>query len=268
MTKRANEPTEHSRIPTLIEPREEDVVDGRRVAFSWKPVSSAEDYRVQVAVDQSFEELIVDEPAGLQTRLVLEDAFPTDAKTYFWRVISRDQDGLIHGEDNIESFISGTTTDQAEQFKKPDQDEEYGPVEGLVRGAAVEVAAEVTGDAKYSDQEEDLGVEHEGVEAAQILGLTLAIAVALGLSIFALFQYFNLTAQSARFEAAGMSGYPTLRENNFEAMEKLSGFAAAEGEADRYRIPIDHAIELMANEAYLNDDGTAYSEELSLLPQD
>jgi len=268
MTKEANEATEHSRVPTLVEPREEDVIDGRRAAFSWKPASGAADYRVQVAADRSFEELIVDEPTGLRTRLMLKDVFPTDEKTYFWRVIARDLDGVLHGEDNIESFISGTATDQAEHFKAPDQDEQYGPLAGLFKGAAVEVAAEVTGHEKYAEEEEDLGVEHEGVEAAQILGLTLAIAMALALSIFALFQYFNITAKSARFEAAGMSGYPTLRENNFEALQKLSGFAAVEGEADRYRIPIDHAIELMANEAYLNEDGAAYSAELSLLPHE
>ena len=268
MTKKANEATEHSRVPTLVGPREEDVIDGRRVAFSWMPAGDAVDYRVQVAADQSFEELIVDEPTGRRTNLTLEDAFPTDEKTYFWRVIARDQHGVLHGEDNIESFISGTATDQASHYKAPDQDEKYGPVEGLFKGAAVEVAAEVTGDEKYAEEEEDLGVEHEGVEAAQILGLTLAIAMALALSIVALFQYFNITAQSARFEAAGMSGYPTLRENNFDALQKLSGFAAVEGEADRYRIPIDHAIELMANEAYLNENGAAYSTELSLLPEE
>lgn len=268
MTKKAKEATEHSRVPTLVGPREEDVIDGKRVAFSWMPAGDAVDYRVQVAADQSFEELIVDEPTGRRTNLTLEDAFPTDEKTYFWRVIARDQNGALHGEDNIESFISGTATDQASHFKAPDQDEEYGPVEGLFKGAAVEVAAEVTGDEKYTEEEEDLGVEHEGIEAAQILGLTLAIAMALALAIFALFQYFNITAQSARFEAAGISGYPALRENNFEALQKLSGFAAVEGEEDRYRIPIDHAIELMANEAYLNQDGAAYSTELSLLPEE
>jgi len=268
MAEKANESTEHSKVPVLVDPREEEVVDGRTVAFSWKPATGAEDYRVQVAADPSFEELIVDEAVGPRTHFTIEDAFPTDERTYFWRVIARGRDGRLHGIDNIESFISGNATDQAQQFKAPDQDEEFGPIEGLVRGATAEVAAEVTGEEKYSEEEKELGVEHEGVEAAQILGLTLAIAVAIGLSIFALFQYFNLTAQATRYEAAGMSGYPELRENRFEALRKLSEYAAVQGEPDRYRIPINDAIELMANEVYRGQDESAYSSELPLLPQE
>ncbi len=268
MSKKKNESTERSLVPVLIEPREEAVVDGSHVTFSWNPAEGARDYRVQVALDASFDETILDKATGGETRLEVRDVFPSDERTYFWRALARGEDGTLHGEDNVESFISGTATDHASHIESPDQEEEFGPAERLVKGAAAEAAAEVTGDEKYEEEEEALGVEHEGVEASQILGLTLAIAAAIALSIVALFQYFNITAQNTRNAAVGISGYPELRENRFETRRKLSEYAVVAGRPDRYRIPIERAMDLMANEAYRDQDGETYSTELPLLPLD
>lgn len=268
MAKNKSESEEQSTVPVLMAPREEAVVDGERVVFTWRPADDIQEYRVQVSADPSFDDVLLDQATDRRTSLVVEDAFLTDERTYFWRVIAKDKEGSLHGEDNIESFISRSASDEAAHIKSPDQEEEYGPVEGLVKGAAVEVAAEVSSDEKFDEQAESLGVEQEGVEAAQILGLTVAVAVALALSIFGLFHYFNITAATARFDAAGISGYPELRENRFDAQRKLSGYAVTDGEADRYRIPIDRAMELMANEAYSDQDGRDYSAELPLLPQE
>lgn len=267
MAKHRHESAEQSLVPVLIEPREEAVVDGSQVTFSWKPIEGAREYRLQVAADPAFEEIVLDKTTSRQTSLDVTDAFPTDESTYYWRVVARDAEGRFHGNDNIESFISGTATDTASRIESPDEKEEYGPAERLVRGAAAEAAAEVTGEERFEEEAEELGVEHEGVEASQILGLTLAIAFALAISIVALFQYFSITAQATRSAAVGMSGYPELRENRLEATRKLTEYGVLSGESDRYRIPIDRAMELMANEAMQVQDGRQYSEELPLLPE-
>lgn len=268
MAKEKNQSREQSPVPVLIGPREEAVVDGSQVTFSWNPVEGVREYRVQVSSDASFEDIILDRTTGDRTHLEVSDAFALDEETYYWRVLARGSDGRVHGEDNVETFISGTATDRASLIESPDQEEEYGPAERLFKGAAVEAAAEVTGAETYEEEEAELGVEHEGVEAGQILGLTLAIAAALALSIVALFQYFNITAQTTRNAAAGISGYPELRENRFESMRKLSEYGVLAGESDRYRIPIERAMELMANETHRNQEGLSYSAELPLLPED
>lgn len=268
MTNPESSPTEHSKVPVLIAPREEAVVDGAEVTFTWKPAPGAKTYTVQIAADSAFRNIIHEEQAGSHTSIVVKDAAPTDQGTYFWRVLTRDAEGKVRGHDNIESFLSVESEVFARRMKSPDQVEEYGPVGQLARAARAEAAREITQDPRYLSEEIKLGVEHEGVESGQIIGLVLAVAVALVFSIFGLVKYFNITAEEVRYEVAGLSGYPELRENRLQASQRLTQYGAAEGEENRYRIPIDRAIELMANEAYQNPAGETYSRELELLPRD
>lgn len=268
MTKSEKSSTEHSKVPVLIAPREEAVVDGSNVSFAWKPVEDARTYTVQVATEPSFENIVHEEQAGSHTSIEVKGVFPADEGTYFWRVLARDRDGSVHGSDNIESFISGTSTDLAKGLESPDQEEDIGPVGQLARAARAEAGREVSDDPKYVSEEIELGVEHEGIEAGQIIGFVLAVAVALALSIFALIQYLDITAEIVRYESAGLSGYPELREGRLQARQKLSGYDVVEGEPDRYRIPIEHAMDLMANEAHQTTGDESYSDELNLMPRE
>ena len=263
-----NPSVEYSRVPVLVAPREQALVDGSRLTFTWQPVEDVKTYTLQIAADPSFKELIREEVAGSHTSIELADAVPNDEATYFWRVLSRDQDGSIHGTDNIESFISGEPSDVNRRMRSPDQTEDFGPVGELARAARAQAGREVTQDPKYISEEIKLGVAHEGIEAGQIIGFFLATAVVLVLGILALIQFFDITADTVRFEMAGLSGYPELRESRLESVRRLSEYGAVEGAPDRYRIPIDRAMELMANEAYQNADDAAYSDELELIPRD
>lgn len=248
----------------LVSPREQTVVNGRRVRFVWKPVEGASAYRVQVAESPDFDAILFEDEVEGRTELVVEDEFPLDEDTYFWRVVVRDSEGLDHGGDNIESFISATREDEDLKLGAPDEDEKYGPAERLFRGATAEAAAEVTGSPRYVDEASHLGVEHEGIEAGQILGFALATAVAIGLAVFALFQYVHIVSNDVRYTAAGLSGYPELRQVELEATQRLSQYGPVEGEEGVYRIPIDRAIELMAQEA--QEEEREYSDELNLQP--
>ena len=256
---------EESRVPVLVSPREETVVNGRRITFVWNPVEGASTYRLQVAESPAFDRVVFEETIDGRTEVVVEDELSLDEKTYYWRIVARDEDGLLHGEDNIESFISGTPEDEELQLASPDADEEYGPAARLFRGAKAEAAAELTDDPKYLEEEAELGVEHEGVEAGQILGFALAVAVALGLSIFALFQYVNIVADETRFTATGTSGYPELREIELNATRQLSQYGVVNQEEGVYRIPINRAIEVVVEEARGTEGD--YSDELNLRPE-
>lgn len=258
---------EESRVPVLVAPREESVVDGHRVTFIWKPVKHARSYRLQIAESPAFDRILFETDVRGRSEMTVKDTLPIDERTYFWRVLSRDEDGSLHGGDNVESFISATHDDRALHLAAPDQDEEYGPAARLFHGATMEAAAEATQSPRYVAEESELGVEHEGIEAGQILGFFLAVAVALVLSIVTLFQYVDLTAEDVRFTAAGESGYPELRRAELEATQRLSQYDVADPQQGRYRIPIERAIDLMAEEAR-QQPAPDYSTELNLLSED
>lgn len=246
---------EVSKVPVLVAPREQSVVSADRVTFIWKPVRRARHYQVQIARDSSFQDLVYESRPLNRTEFTLRGELPADEDTYFWRVLLTDEDGGAHGEGNIESFVSGTAENVREGIVQPDQEEDLGPLARLFRGAAAEAAAEMTDSPRWVREEDELGVEHEGIAAGQILGLVLAIMVAIGLTVFSLFQYVDITAEAARIEAAGRSGYPELRENRLRATQLLTGYDVVDPNEERYRIPIDRAMERMVREAQPQADG-------------
>lgn len=235
-------------VPVLVAPREQSVVPASRVTFIWKPLKQASAYRIEIARTTEFEDVLYTSKPLQRTEFTLRNELPADEETYYWRVLVEDADGTVHGADNIESFVSASDEKAASGVSQPDQDEEIGPLGRMMHGAAAEVAAEMTHARKWIEEEVELGVEHEGVEAGQILGVVVATAVVLAVAIFVLFQYMDITAEAARVEATGRSGYPELRESRLHAVERLTQYGAVEGEAERYRIPIDRAMELMADE--------------------
>lgn len=252
---------EVSRVPVLVAPREQAVVYGGRVTFMWKPLKNVRRYRLQVAAQASFDDVIYDAGELHQAEIVVRDELPVDGNTYYWRVLVEDEDGVVHGDDNIESFVSTSSDVEGRHLAQPDQDEEFGPVGRLVRGATAEAAVEVSSAPKWVREEDELGVEHEGIEAGQILGFVLAMAVALGLAVFTLFEMVDFTAQAARVEASQRSGFPELNEHRLHDTQRLTQYEVIDADQARFRIPIERAMELIVNDD--QSDG-AYSSELEL----
>jgi hypothetical protein len=118
----------------------------------------------------------------------------------------------------------------------------------------VEVRAEVTGDTSYSDQEEEMGVEHEGIEASQILALTVVTIVIIGVLIAVLFQLYGSSTSNLRQDVAATANYPELRETRVQAERLLTQFERVENEEGVYRIPIDQAMELLVRESQTAED--------------
>lgn len=234
--------------PVLLYPQEEAVIDGRNLRFVWQPVEDATAYFLEIATDPSFETVVYEKNVGDATNIKLEEAVPADGKTYFWRVFAGNEHGWSEGE-NIESFLAGTE-DILEQGElgSPDIDEEYGPAAMLFRGAAAEVVADVTGSDAAIREEQELGVAHEGVEAGQIIGFVLAVVVALIIIIVLAFTYASVVAQEARRSAAGGFSYE-LQQVDEAARGQITTYEIIDQEAGRYRIPVDRAMELMAQEA-------------------
>ena len=80
---------------------------------------------------------------------------------------------------------------------RPEQDEPNGPLGGLVHAAATETHAEV-GDSNAAEAEAvRLGVEDEGVEAGQLIGLIAATILSVVFIVLALYFIFYIPKLSA-----------------------------------------------------------------------
>ena len=110
-------------------------------------------------------------------------------------------------------------------------------------------ATDISEGAQWVEETDRPRVEPEGIEAGQILGFVLVISFLVALAIVALFQYTNLTAQSAWTDAAEQGVYPELEEVRLHAAMLLTRYEALDGSENRYRIPIERAMQQMALEA-------------------
>ncbi len=247
--------------PVLVSPQREAPVTGREVELRWEPVRGARAYLVQIATDTDFRQVVLEESAGAETSLRLQDAFPEDRTTFYWRVFAQGEGGESPGE-HVESFIAMTPDEvQAAPVVEPDTEESLGPGAALVKAAGAEAAAEATGSDKAAVQANAMGVEPEGVESAQILGITLSVIVALAIIIVLLFNWKATVSEATAVQAVGESGYPELREVESSAARELDHYEVLNDANGVYRVPIDRVITILSNEARTSSD-TAYSSEL------
>lgn len=251
-----------------IAPREEAVVDGAAVTFEWEPVEGATDYALEVAEDAAFDEVVFEQATGGDTSITVTDVFAQDGRTYYWRVFARNVAGESPG-DLVESFISVSADEAAaataQHVEHPDEEEDLGPAIELHKAAAAEVAAEVTGEEKYFEAEAKLGVQHEGIGAAQILGFILAITVVILMAVAFTFVIMDTTVQAKRTTTATALNYPERRQVEANAAQRLTQYGTTD--TGTYRMPVDRAIDLMVNEAYQQPAGS-YSPELQLRRED
>ena len=251
--------------PVLLQPREAAVVNGQTVAFAWEGFPGSRDHRLQVARDASFGEIVYEENVGGGTSIDVSEVFGQGRELFYWRILAADADGQVHGYDSVESFIASTDEDAAAAPVNPDETEDLGIYPELFSAAAVEAAAEVSGDSEFYAEEAAMGVQHEGVEAGQIMGIFLATTVGLVLAIIAVFVITDREHQLAIAELREGARYPELIEVRNDAAQKLTQVQVVNEEQQIYQIPIDRAIDLMVRESY-NETGRTYSSELQLRP--
>lgn len=246
--------------PVLLSPQRETSVVGRDVTLTWEPVLGALAYVVQVAHDPEFTDVVLEESAGAETAFRLDNVLPEDRGTFYWRVFAQ-AGGVESPGEHIESFIVLTPSDKEEAPSiEPDTDEPLGPAAGLFTAAGAEMAVETTHSQKATQMANDLGVEPEGVESAQILGLTLSVIAVLAIIIILLFNWKATVRDQTYAQAVGVSGYPELSEVEAAAARELSQYEVVNDAEGVFRVPIDRVITLMTNEAQTARDTTILEE--------
>lgn len=145
------------------------------------------------------------------------------------------------------------TRDEPEaDIVRPDQQEEIGPIGGLVHASAVEATAEATGDPEAKAEAARLGVEGEGVEAAQVLSILLATIVTLALALVGMFFLVGTYTDAEREERNAVTLYPELREVQRVAAE-MENYSRTDS---LYRLPIGVAMSQVAEAYYAQQQGT------------
>lgn len=139
------------------------------------------------------------------------------------------------------------TRDEPEaDMTRPDQQEELGPVGGLMHAAAVEATAEVTGDPEAEAEAERLGIETEGVEAAQIFTIMLTTTVVLAAAIVGVYFMIAFVADKETVERDAVVLYPELSEVE-RAYAEMQNYSRTDS---LYRLPIGVAMERVAESYY------------------
>ena len=127
---------------------------------------------------------------------------------------------------------------------RPEQDEPGGPLAGLVGTAATQAAAEATPSEADAALLENMGVESEGIESGQILGLVAAtIFSIISLAVVLIFLFYLPYRQQVVEIASDVPEYPELAQVNTEAAAKLGQYARADSS---YQVPIGRAMSVVA----------------------
>lgn len=162
------------------------MVDGHQVVLRWDPAGAADRYRVQIAPDADFHDVVFEQdvPGGTKA-LVVSLHFPDDDRLFYWRVLAGNAEGWSAGE-HIEAFTSGTA-EQAGRFVVPDMAEPFGPVAALFSAATLESVAEVLPGYRRRAEAALGGERPDGGEVLGVeVGLLVAAALVLGALIFIL----------------------------------------------------------------------------------
>lgn len=257
--------------PILVAPRLEQRVSPDALTLRWEPVAGAERYTVEIATDTAFEDVVVSTDAGADTEITLAGVFAADRTTYFWRVLARAAEATSRGE-RVESFMVESDDElRAENAhgvpEHVDETESLGPATKLVASSAHTALKEVTArpDDAWADELTAEGVEPEGMASGQILGIAIAVLVSLFVISFIVYNWKGTVQDKAQFAAASRAvnpnpsvpRYPVLAQADANAANALDSYEVLDAATGTYRIPIDQAIQIMANAYAQQSDSVA-----------
>ena len=139
---------------------------------------------------------------------------------------------------------------------RPEQDEPGGPLGGLVGASATQAAAEAVPGTSTPTEAlplspeaallENMGVEEEGIESGQLLGLVAGVLVGIiALGVVLVYLFYIPYRQQVGTRADNVDQYPELEQSRTDAKAKLSQYARADS---TYQMPIGQAMSVVAGQ--------------------
>ena len=143
---------------------------------------------------------------------------------------------------------------------RPSQDETYGPFEGLAKSATAEAtteASQVTEGDKDAGAESllaKMGVEEEGIESGQMLGLFASVLVSiLALAVILIYLFYIPYRTQTGLEAEGAARTTDLDIIRTEGQAKLTQYTRTDS---TYGVPIGRAMGLVVAGYGTGDDAS------------
>lgn len=98
-------------------------------------------------------------------------------------------------------------------------------------------------------EEGQVAVQREGLEAGRIAAFILVLFVAIAVVVWVSAGWFAAEADAVRVSVAAEAEYPDRRLMDLEAERVLSRYEVLDRDQGIYRIPIEHAMEVIARRA-------------------
>jgi len=102
-------------VPEPVAPLGGEAVEGSFVEFRWMLVRDATNYRVQIAADQSFENIWFDEVIGDTASLTLYDHLPERGQSLYWRIRSLSEGDWASWSEPVSFVVTGDRDDERVQ---------------------------------------------------------------------------------------------------------------------------------------------------------
>lgn len=154
-----------------------------------------------------------------------------------------------HSGEPLPDAPVGARTAEGAAVVRPEEDEPFGPLDGLLGASAAAAMAELHGGTDLSEEAllEQMGVEEEGIEGGQILGLVVATVVSvLALAVVLIYLFYIPRLEQVQRQASNVGPYPELERVRMEGLAKLTEFAGSD--TTGFSIPIDRAMALTARD--------------------
>ena len=138
----------------------------------------------------------------------------------------------------------------------PENQEPLGVGAAMFQGVGNEATAYSTDDPEALEEAMKLGVEHEGIESAQLVGLMMATVIAIAVLVVTVFAFvISPTIQGAQAAAEQEELYPELLSVRASGLARINDYAVESAEEGTYRIPIEDARRLVARAYGMRQEG-------------
>ncbi len=103
---------------------------------------------------------------------------------------------------------------------------------------------------QLSHTHQDEGYEHSDVNVKMVVLITVLVVAFLAISLLVLDQYFHYVTEQTIYKEQLEPQSAALRELRAREAETLNSYKLLDSAKGVYQIPIDRAMELMAEESY------------------